>query len=125
MRIGGIAAGLSAASQIMRQAVDAQVVGFEKGDDVSSSAGGMPYNLPSASVRPAQAIKRSIQTGKYARDFYLLDAKHMKNQLARRTFKLLAAEEVEHAKTFYDIYQGDDLPDFADYLKFESAPDSD
>ncbi len=72
-----------------------------------------------------EAIKRSIQTEKYARDFYLLGAKHMKNQEACRTFELLAAEEVEHAKTFYDIYQGDDLPDFADYMKLDSAPDSD
>ncbi|WP_020678046.1 ferritin-like domain-containing protein [Geopsychrobacter electrodiphilus] len=72
-----------------------------------------------------EAIKRSIQTEKYARDFYLLCAKHMKNLEACRTFELLAAEEVEHAKTFYDIYQGDDLPDFAEYMKLESAPDSD
>ncbi len=72
-----------------------------------------------------EAIKRSIQTEKYARDFYLLGAKHMKNQQACRTFELLAAEEVDHAKTFYDIYQGDDLPEFADYMKVDSAPDSD
>lgn len=43
--IGGIAAGLSAASQVKRQAVDAQVVVLEKGGDVSYAACGMPYNL--------------------------------------------------------------------------------
>ena len=72
-----------------------------------------------------EAIKRSMQTEKYARDFYLLGAKHMKNQQARRTFELLAAEEVDHAKTFYDIYPGEDLPDFSEYMAFDSTPDSD
>ncbi len=72
-----------------------------------------------------EAIKRSIRTEKYARDFYLLGAKHMKNQQARRTFELLAAEEVDHAKTFYDIYPGDDLPDFSEYMALDSTPGSD
>ena len=43
--IGGIAAGLSAASQIKRLAHDAVVVVLEKGGDVSYAACGMPYNL--------------------------------------------------------------------------------
>lgn len=72
-----------------------------------------------------EAIKRSIRTEKCARDFYLLGAKHMKNQETCRTFKLLAAEEVDHAKTFYDIYPGDDLPDFSEYMTLDSTPDSD
>ena len=36
--IGGVAAGLSAASQIKRQAPDAQVIILEKGGDVSYAA---------------------------------------------------------------------------------------
>ncbi|HTY64628.1 MAG TPA: FAD-dependent oxidoreductase [Acidobacteriota bacterium] len=43
--IGGVAAGLSAASEIKRQAPDAQVIVLEKGGDVSYAACGMPYNL--------------------------------------------------------------------------------
>ena len=43
--IGGIAAGLSAASQIKRQAPGADVIVMEKGRDVSYAACGMPYNL--------------------------------------------------------------------------------
>lgn len=72
-----------------------------------------------------EAIKRSILTEKYARDFYLLAAKHMKNEQARKTFELLAAEEVEHAQMFYDIYQGEDLPSFEEYMKLDSAPGND
>ncbi|MDA8431179.1 MAG: FAD-dependent oxidoreductase, partial [Geobacteraceae bacterium] len=43
--IGGIAGGLSAASQIKREQHDAQVIVLEKSGDVSYAACGMPYNL--------------------------------------------------------------------------------
>jgi NADPH-dependent 2,4-dienoyl-CoA reductase/sulfur reductase-like enzyme len=43
--VGGVAAGLSAASQIKRQNEEACVTVFEKGQDVSYGACGMPYNL--------------------------------------------------------------------------------
>jgi NADPH-dependent 2,4-dienoyl-CoA reductase/sulfur reductase-like enzyme len=43
--IGGIAGGLSAASQIKRENHDAQVIVLEKSGDVSYAACGMPYNL--------------------------------------------------------------------------------
>jgi rubrerythrin len=50
-----------------------------------------------------EAIKRSILVEKCARDFYRLGARHMQNERAKKTFELLAAEEEEHAKWFYDI----------------------
>lgn len=43
--IGGIAGGLSAASQIKREDNNAQVIVLEKSGDVSYAACGMPYNL--------------------------------------------------------------------------------
>lgn len=43
--IGGIAGGLSAASQIMREDPGAQVIVLEKSGDISYAACGMPYNL--------------------------------------------------------------------------------
>lgn len=43
--IGGIAGGLSAASQIRRNDHEAEVVVLEKSGDVSYAACGMPYNL--------------------------------------------------------------------------------
>lgn len=43
--IGGIAGGLSAASQIKREDHHAQVIVLEKSGDVSYAACGMPYNL--------------------------------------------------------------------------------
>jgi rubrerythrin len=72
-----------------------------------------------------EAIKRSIQTEKNARDFYRLGAKHMKNQSACKTFALLAAEEEEHAKMFYDIYSGEDIADFTEFMAVDPEQDSD
>ena len=43
--IGGVAAGLSAASQIKRQSPQGEVIVLEKSGDVSYAACGMPYNL--------------------------------------------------------------------------------
>ncbi|MBE0577547.1 MAG: ferritin family protein [Desulfuromonadales bacterium] len=72
-----------------------------------------------------EAVKRSIQVEKNARDFYRLGASHMKDAQARKTFELLASEEAEHAKWFYDIYEGSDIPDFDAFMAVDPSPDSD
>ena len=43
--IGGVAAGMSAASQAKRRDTNAEVIALERGDDVSYGACGMPYNI--------------------------------------------------------------------------------
>jgi NADPH-dependent 2,4-dienoyl-CoA reductase/sulfur reductase-like enzyme len=50
--IGGVAAGMSAASQAKRREPDAEVIALERGDHVSYGACGMPYNIED----PARAI---------------------------------------------------------------------
>ncbi len=72
-----------------------------------------------------EAIKRSILVEKCARDFYRLGATHMKDDRARKTFELLAAEEEEHAKWFYDIYAGGDIPDFDAFMAVDPSTDLD
>lgn len=72
-----------------------------------------------------EAIRRSIQTEKNARDFYRLGARHMKDARARGTFELLAREEAEHARWFYDIYEGTDLPDFDAFMAVDPQHDTD
>ncbi len=72
-----------------------------------------------------EAIKRSILVEKCARDFYRLGATHMKNDRARKTFELLAAEEEEHARWFYEIYKGDDIPDFDAFMAVDPGTDLD
>ncbi len=72
-----------------------------------------------------EAIKRSIQTEKNARDFYRLGAKHMKDERARKAFEVLAKEEAEHAHWFYEIYEGQDIPDFEAFMAVDPARDSD
>jgi rubrerythrin len=72
-----------------------------------------------------EAIKRSIQVEKNARDFYRLGASHMKDDQAKKTFELLAREEAEHARWFYDIYEGNDIPDFDAFMAVDPDTDSD
>ena len=72
-----------------------------------------------------EAIKRSIQVEKNARDFYRLGATHMKDGQAKKTFELLAREEAEHAKWFYEIYEGSDIPDFDAFMAVDPDTDSD
>ena len=72
-----------------------------------------------------EAVKRSIQTEKNARDFYRLAARHMTNERARKTFDLLAREEYDHARMFYDLYEGDDIPDFEAFMAVDPDLDAD
>ncbi len=72
-----------------------------------------------------EAIKRSIQTEKNARDFYRLGARHMRDERARKTFELLAGEEAQHARMFWDIYSGSDIPDFDAFMAVDPLRDSD
>ncbi len=72
-----------------------------------------------------EAVKRSMQTEKNARDFYRLGAQHMKNEEAKRTFELLAGEEREHAEWFWKIYTGTDIPDFEAFMAGSPEKQSD
>jgi rubrerythrin len=68
------------------------------------------------SIDVQEAIKRSIQTEKNAMNFYQLGAGRMNNQVARKTFELLAREEREHAGQFFRIYTGTDIPSLDAFL---------
>ncbi len=65
------------------------------------------------------ALIRSVQTEKNAMNFYQIAAKQMKDADAVKTFELLAREEREHAKHFFDQYDGDDLPSFEEFIAAE------
>jgi len=71
------------------------------------------------------AIKRSIQTEKNAMNFYRMAARHMQKEEARRLFELLADEEREHARQFYQLYKRDDLPDFESFMDSVSEAEKD
>jgi rubrerythrin len=62
------------------------------------------------------ALKRSVQTEKNAMDYYQIAASHMKDKGAIKTFELLASEEREHARQFFDSYEGDDMPSFEEFI---------
>ena len=71
------------------------------------------------------AIKDSIQTEKNAMDFYQLAASHMKGQTTQKIFELLSKEERTHARWFYKIYLGSDIPDFNKFMNASPARESD
>lgn len=67
------------------------------------------------------AIRRAILTEKDARDYYLHASGRMSDERARLTFCILANEELEHARSFYDLYEWDDLEPFKELI--EGPPD--
>lgn len=71
------------------------------------------------------ALLRSVQTEKNAMNFYQMAAKQMKDVAAVKTFELLAKEEREHAKHFFDKYEGDELPSFDEFISAAADQDSD
>ena len=71
------------------------------------------------------ALKRSVQTEKNAMNYYQIAAKHMKDEGAIKTFELLAREEREHAKHFFDSYTGGDMPSFEEFINAPPENESD
>jgi rubrerythrin len=63
------------------------------------------------------AIREAIQAEKDAMDFYRFAAERVFNEKARLTFKVLAGEEREHARAFYQAYTWGDLPPFDELIE--------
>lgn len=65
-----------------------------------------------------KALASSVQTEKNAMNFYQIAAKQMKDADAIKTFELLAREEREHAKHFFDKCMCEDLlPPFNEFIE--------
>lgn len=62
------------------------------------------------------ALRAAMQTEKDAMDFYRYGAEKMAEEAPRRTFAILAKDELQHARSFYDADRGDILPPFADFI---------
>lgn len=73
-------------------------------------------------VNAQAAIRDAIRTEKDAMDFYLYGAEKLSEERARQVFELLAREERQHARMFYQAYTGGDLPPFDEYM--QAAPDT-
>ena len=66
------------------------------------------------------ALIRSVQTEKNAMNFYQIAAKQMKDADAIKTFELLAREERDHAKHFFDKCDcANELGDFDTFINQE------
>ena len=69
-----------------------------------------------------KALKDSAQTEKDAMDFYKYGAEKMQDEKAKAMFEMLAKEEMEHARSFYDACMGDGLPPFEEFIN--TPPDT-
>lgn len=59
--IGGVAAGMSAASQLRRLNKDVEILVFEKGGDVSYGACGLPYYISGVTESDEELIARTVE----------------------------------------------------------------
>ncbi len=64
-----------------------------------------------------QALLKMLQAELDAMHYYQQASRFMQDEAAIYHFNLLAQEELEHARTFYTVYPGDDLPSFEELVK--------
>jgi len=71
-----------------------------------------------------KALRDSAQTEKDAMDFYKYGAEKMQDDKAKAMFEMLAKEEMEHARSFYDACMGDGLAPFEQFISAEPDTES-
>lgn len=69
-----------------------------------------------------QALLKMLQAELEAMHYYQQASRYIKDKGASYHFNLLAQEELEHARTFYAVYPGDDLAAFDELVKTMSDP---
>lgn len=63
-----------------------------------------------------KALLDAAQTEKDAMDFYKFGAEKMPDDKARATFEMLAREELEHARSFYDCINSAEVKPFDTFI---------
>ncbi len=64
-----------------------------------------------------QALLKMLRAELEAMHYYQQGSRYIKDNAAIYHFNLLAQEELEHARTFYSVYPGNDLPEFDELVK--------
>lgn len=102
--IGGVAGGLSAASQIKREDPGAEVIVLEKSGDVSYGACGMPYNLPFKD-KPAEILYAlTLEQIRMERNIdYRLQHEVVAIDSAKKEVTILARENSRTYRESYDF----------------------
>jgi NADPH-dependent 2,4-dienoyl-CoA reductase/sulfur reductase-like enzyme len=93
--IGGVAAGMSAASQAKRRRPDAEVVVFERGTRISYGACGMPYNIEDPDRDMEDLVVLSPEAARSDRGIGL----HLQHEV-------VAVDATEHLVTVQDLADG-------------------
>lgn len=68
-----------------------------------------------------EALKLAIRAEKDSMDFYRKAASVTRNERAKKVFRLLADEEVEHLKSFFGLYTGGEFGEIQTFMA--SPPD--
>jgi erythrin-vacuolar iron transport family protein len=63
-----------------------------------------------------EALKLAIENEKESMDFYRKAGSITADQRSKQVFELLANEELEHLKAFFDHYQGGELGDLESFV---------
>jgi rubrerythrin len=69
-----------------------------------------------------EALKLAIRAEKDSLDFYRKAASVTKNDRAKKVFNLLADEEAEHLRSFFNLYKGEEYGDLNSFMA--SPPDT-
>ncbi|KAA0888320.1 FAD-dependent oxidoreductase [Oryzomonas rubra] len=108
--IGGIAGGLSAASQIKREDPGAQVIILEKSGDVSYAACGMPYNL--------------FYKDKPVEELYALDLDTIRKERGidyRQNHEVIRIDPVQKEVAVVDLINAREYRESYDYLVYATG----
>ncbi len=63
-----------------------------------------------------EALKLAIQAEKDSMDFYRRAGTVTRNERAKKVFDLLAGEEIDHLKSFFDHYKGKEFGDLNSFM---------
>lgn len=99
--LGGVAAGMSAASKLKREMPEAQVVVYERGNFLSYGACGIPYYIGGWNTDPAKLVVRSPE--QYQRMGIEAHVRHEAVELDPRG-KRVRVHNHETGQTFWDTY---------------------
>lgn len=64
-----------------------------------------------------EALKLAIENEKESMDFYRKAGSITKDARSKQVFELLASEELQHLKAFFDHYQGGELGDLESFVQ--------
>ena len=112
--IGGVAAGMSAASKLRRELKDAQVIVLERGGEVSYGACGLPYHV--SGVNPEEDLLRIRKAEEFTASGIDLRLYHEAIQVSPQT-KSVRVRDIRQGREYQQPYDSLVIASGADAIK--------